>query len=171
MKKIAQLPIKPHIKKFIIHHSSKYLNYDYDVEKNLLELKQRIPFLKITNTVHPREYFQKISDGTYINVMMENANDHNLYALNRQLEKDFQHQMFVFLNTSKCIYDSIGLQFCAMDSIRNFLDSHDIQEEEYNIGTAYKLWQRYMKKKTEKRKAFLTAVQALATKRKVKWQG
>jgi|GEM_PF-2518897 len=67
-----------------------------------------------------------------------------LYTIARMMEYEFNRKMLIYVEAAV----ENGME--AAESIRTFMEKYDLSEEDLQLPTAYKRWQRYRNKELEK---------------------
>jgi len=67
-----------------------------------------------------------------------------LYTIARMMEYEFNRKMMLYVEAAV----ENGME--AAESIRTFMEKYDLSEEDLQLPTAYKRWQRYRNKELEK---------------------
>lgn len=126
-KKIAELPVPTHIAKFVQRR----------LVKGVLVLNRRYHVLH-SETQQCKSYFANLDPKhTILKVEMLSPNKRTLFCLKNELEQSFFDTMMVFV----AAHFMAGMS--ARAAITQFLSLYDIDDEDYQLGTAYRYWTRH----------------------------
>jgi hypothetical protein len=126
MNKIHKLPCLPYVKKYL----------QADLVNNTLYVKNR-PVI-VNNTKHRVDAFFERGKGSehFIYVEMRCSSLYTLYSLHGQMAREFRDRMF----TVAAYAVKQGLP--ARNAIRKFLEAYNITDDEYDLDSAYRTWER-----------------------------
>jgi hypothetical protein len=126
MNKLHKLPCLPYVKKYV----------QADLVDNVLHVKNR-PVV-VNNTKHRVDAFFDRGKASqhFIYVEMRSSSLYTLYSLHGQMAREFRDRMF----TVAAYAVKAGLP--ARSAIRKFLESYNITDDEYDLDSAYRTWER-----------------------------
>lgn len=124
--KRQKLPVRPYLVKYL----------QKDMEDGVLKFGRRVVRVE-RNSVKVREYFDKHRDSKYfIWVEMREASLYTLYGLQADLAETFRDTLFSVMAFAV----KSGMK--AKVAARDWLSSYNITDEEYDLDSAYRTWQR-----------------------------
>jgi hypothetical protein len=145
MNKVHKLPCLPYVKKYV----------QAELIDNVLHWKGR-PVN--THNVKPSvdAFFDRQRDADhFIYVEVRSSSRYLLYGLHGQLAREFRDRMF----TVAAYAVKQGLP--ARNAIRKFLESYNITDEDYDLDSAYRTWER-------RKHRFLNPTESVAKPKKPK---
>lgn len=126
MNKMHKLPCLPYVKKYL----------QAELVNNVYHVRNR-PVI-VNNTKHRVDAFFERGKASehFIFVEMRCSSLYLLYSLHHQLAREFRDRMF----TVAAHAVKAGLP--ARNAIRKFLESYNITDDEYDLDSAYRTWER-----------------------------
>lgn len=136
----VKIPIKPHLKKFIL--------FLMDEPKEPLEITEKQllgrSIIKVLQETRSHRFDNVLDDYTArIQVILTDAMRkrspklHRLVYINTEIENSFREALIVWIKAQTKTGEP------ANESCKNFLSELKIDEREYSFDAAYKVWQRY----------------------------
>jgi hypothetical protein len=156
MRKMVQIPILPHLAKFVkassrfdfIRSNMEYLNAMYGAQTvKCLKVKHYIPVNRVSKRDAEKWFANVTPDYQWIYVEVQDPTITRLFYLNIALQNCFLDQLIEHMTIEKAISKNAKL------GLDKFLDKCDISENDYKVATGYKHWQRYQKKLIQKNAA------------------
>lgn len=136
--------------------------YDIPVSKSAIKMLKRDfgfkGFLKLdglhlattnTNPAKWRPYLDRTeAHQERITLICRYASPGRLYTIARTIEHTFDTSLILYVESA------VENNIPAAEAIQKFMDKYDLSEDDLPLATAYKRWQRYVKR--EKKRQFIT---------------
>jgi hypothetical protein len=143
--KLHSVPVKRYVYKYM----QPFLD-----EKGVLEVTQRVA--KIQRSVKVIQYFEKNKDSPWkLKIKIPVSSQWVVYALAMEWARQFREKLFS--HTAVCVKNGMP----ALRAMRQFLEHHNITDDEYDLMNAYRTWERV-------NKFYLEPKQAIEEKRREK---
>ena len=136
MRKYAELPVEEYL--------YRYITNAFQLENNYLKISNKLILPNVTNGRDWKKFYLKGGNLKKVKILMEDPNPRRVYKLYRFFYSHFRENMCVTAE------QNFSLGFPARYQVDIFLSHYNIPEEMFKRESAYKIWQRYMKKKEQK---------------------
>lgn len=124
--KIHSVPVKRYVYKYM----QPFLNSD-----GIMEVPQRVA--KVQRSVKVVHYFQKYQNSPHkIKIQIPVSSQWVVYSLAMEWARQFRDKMYTHVALS--VKNGIP----ALRAMRNFLDHYQITDDDYDVMSSYRTWQR-----------------------------
>ena len=136
---VVRIPVKPHLKKFIIkrYRQKEPLNITERslLGRNIMKVLQETRKHKFENVLY--QYTERLQVVLTADMRERSPRLARLVYVNNEIEKEFKEALFIWIEAQ------MEMACHAKEACQNFLDYYGIDDQEYSYDAAYKAWQRF----------------------------